>query len=133
VRCRPSSGTADARDTFEEQRTKILKALNEFESVAEQKLKGAAFESGRLWEDFVGRTSRLEAEFEALRSRLESEKAKQQVTLESKKQELLGKLTLFKDQLKAKRLVVQAKADVLETDLREGLDHIKAGFRKLFE
>lgn len=126
-------GTVDARDTFEEQRTKILKALNEFESVAEQKLKGAAFESGRLWEDFVGRTSRLEAEFEALRSRLESEKAKQQVTLESKKQELLGKLTLFKDQLKAKRLVVQAKADVLETDLCEGLDHIKAGFRKLFE
>ena len=126
-------GTADARDTFEEQRTKILKALNEFESVAEQKLKGAAFESGRLWEDFVGRTSTLEAEFEALRSRLESEKAKQQVTLESKKQELLGKLTLFKDQLKAKRLVVQAKADVLETDLREGLDHIKAGVRKLFE
>ena len=126
-------GTADARDTFEEQRTKILKALNEFESVAEQKLKGAAFESGRLWEDFVGRTSTLEAEFEALRSRLESEKAKQQVTLESKKQELLGKLTLFKNQLKAKRLVVQAKADVLETDLREGLDHIKAGVRKLFE
>ena len=126
-------GTADARDTFEEQRTKILKALNEFESVAEQKLIGAAFESGRLWEDFVGRTSTLEAEFEALRSRLESEKAKQQVTLESKKQELLGKLTLFKDQLKAKRLVVQAKADVLETDLREGLDHIKAGVRKLFE
>ncbi len=126
-------GTADARDTFEEQRTNILKALNEFESVAEQKLKGAAFESGRLWEDFVGRTSTLEAEFEALRSRLESEKAKQQVTLESKKQELLGKLTLFKDQLKAKRLVVQAKADVLETDLREGLDHIKAGVRKLFE
>ena len=126
-------GRADARDTFEEQRTKILKALNEFESVAEQKLIGAAFESGRLWEDFVGRTSTLEAEFEALKSRFESEKAKQQVTLESKKQELLGKLTLFKDQLKAKRLVVQAKADVLETDLREGLDHIKAGFKKLFE
>ncbi len=27
-------GKADARDTFEEQRTKILKALNEFQSVA---------------------------------------------------------------------------------------------------
>ena len=126
-------GKADARDTFEEQRTKILKALNEFESVAEQKLKGAAFESGRVWEDLVGRTSTLEAEFEALKGRFESEKAKQQVTLESKKQELLGKLTLFKDQLKAKRLVVQAKADALETDLRERLDHIKAGFKRLFE
>lgn len=126
-------GKADARDTFEEQRAKILKALNEFESVAEQKLKGAAFESGRLWEDFVGRTSTLEAEFEALKSRLESEKAKQQVSLESKKQELLTKLMLFKDQLKAKRVVVQAKADVLEADLREGLDQIKAGVRKLFE
>ena len=126
-------GKADARDTFEEQRTKILKALNEFESVAEQKLKGAAFESGRVWEDLVGRTSTLEAEFEALKGRFESEKAKQQVALESKKQELLAKLVLFKDQLKAKRLVVQAKADVLETDLREGLDHIKAGVRRLFE
>jgi hypothetical protein len=40
---------------------------------------------------------------------------------------------LFKDQLKAKRLVVQAKADVLETDLREGLDQIKAGVKRLFE
>ena len=126
-------GKADARDTFEEQRAKILKALNEFESVAEQKLKGAAFESGKVWEDFVGRTSRLEAEFEALKDRVESEKAKQQVTLEWKKEELLAKLVLFKDQLNAKRVVVQAKADVLETDLRQGLDQIKAGVRKLFE
>ena len=126
-------GKADARDTFEEQRTKILKALKEFESVAEQKLKGASFESGRVWEDLVGRTSTLEAEFEALKGRFESEKAKQQVTLESKKQELLTKLTLFKDQLKVKRLAVQGKADALETDLREGLDHIKAGFKRLFE
>ncbi|MCI0426431.1 MAG: hypothetical protein L0Z46_00265 [Nitrospiraceae bacterium] len=126
-------GKADARDTFEEQRTKILKALNEFESVAEQKLKGATFESGRVWEDLVRRTSRLEAEFEALKGRFESGKTTQQVTQEPKKQELLTKLMVFKDQLKAKRVVVQAKADVLETDLREGLDQIKAGVRRLFE
>ncbi len=69
----------------------------------------------------------------SLKDRFESEKAKQQVTLESKKQELLTKLVLFKDQLKAKRVVVQAKADVLETDLRQGLDQIKAGVRKFFE
>jgi len=126
-------GKADARDTFEEQRTKTLKALNEFESVAEQKLKGAAFESGRVWEDLLGRTSTLEAEFEALKGRFESEKAKQQVTLESKKQELLTTLASYKAQLKAKRDTVQAKTDVFETDLREGLDQIKTGFKKLFE
>ena len=126
-------GKMDARNTFEEQRAKILKALNEFESVAEQKLKGATFESGRVWEDLVDRTSTLEAEFEALKGWFEGEKDKQQVTLESTKQELLTKLVLFKDQLKAKRVVVQAKADVLETDLREGLDQIKAGVRRFFE
>ncbi len=126
-------GKADARDTFEEQRAKILKALNEFESVAEQKLRGATFESGKVWEDLVGRTSKLEAEFEALKDRFESEKAKQQNTLEWKKEELLTKLVLFKDQLKAKRVVAQARADVLEADLREGLDQIKAGVRKMFE
>ena len=126
-------GKMDARDTFEEQRTKIFKALNEFESVAEQKLKGATFESGRVWEDLVDRTSTLDAEFEALKGWFESEKARQQVTLESKKQELLTKLMVFKDQLKAKRVVVQAKADVLETDLRQGLDQIKAGVRRFFE
>ena len=126
-------GKMDARDTIEEQRTKIFKALNEFESVAEQKLKGATFESGRVWEDLVDRTSTLDAEFEALKGWFESEKARQQVTLESKKQELLTKLMVFKDQLKAKRVVVQAKADVLETDLREGLDLIKAGVRRFFE
>ena len=126
-------GKADARDTFEEQRTRILNALNEFESIAEQKLKGATFESGRVWEDLVGLTSTLEAEFDALKNRFDSEKAKQQATLESKKEELLTKLVLFKDQLKAKRVAVQAKADVLETDLRDGLDQIKAGVRRFFE
>jgi hypothetical protein len=126
-------GKADARDTFQEQRAKTLKALNEFESVAEQKLKGAGFESGKVWEDLVDRTSTLEAEFEVLKDRFESEKAKQEVVLESKKEELLAKLVLFKDQVKAKRVVVQAKADVLETDLREGLDQIKAGVKRLFE
>ncbi len=126
-------GKADARDTFEEQRAKTLKALNEFEYVAEQKLKGAAFESGKVWEDFVDRTSTLEAEYEVLKDRFESEKAKQQGTLESKKEELLARLVLYKDQLKAKREVVQAKADVFETDMRQGLDQIKAGVRKLFE
>jgi hypothetical protein len=126
-------GKADARDTFEEQRTKILKALNEFESIAEQKLKGASFESGKVWEDLVGRTSKLEAEFEALKDRFESEKAKKQVMLESTKEELLTKLVLFKDLVKAKRLTVQARADVLEADLREGLDQIKAGVKRLFE
>ena len=126
-------GKADARDTFEEQRAKISKALSEFESVAEQKLKGATFESGKVWEDLVDRTSRLEAEFEVLKDRFGNEKAKQQVTLESTKQELLTKLVLFKDQVKAKRVVVQAKADVLETDLRQGLDQIKAGVKRLLE
>jgi len=126
-------GKADARDTFEEQRAKTLKALNEFESVAEQKLKGAAFESGKVWEDFVDRTSTLEAEYEVLKDRFEHEKARQQVTLESKKEELLARLVLYKDQLKAKREVVQAKADVFETDMRQGLDQIKAGVKKLFE
>lgn len=126
-------GKADARDSFEEQRTKILNALTEFESVADQKLKGAAFESGRVWEDLVGRASTLEAELEALKGRFETEKAKQQVTLESKKQELLTELGSFKDRLKVKRASVQAKTDVFETDLREGLDQIKKGFKKLFE
>jgi hypothetical protein len=126
-------GKADARDTFEEQRAKTLKALSEFESIAEEKLKGATFESGKVWEDLVDRTSTLEAEYEVLKDRFVSEKAKQQFTLESTKQELLTKLVLFKDQLKAKRVVVQAKTDVLETDLRQGLDHIKAGVRRLFE
>ncbi len=44
--------------------------------------------------------------------------------LEAKKQELLAKLHAYKDDLKAKRRVVQAKADTLEQDLREGLDQM---------
>jgi DNA repair exonuclease SbcCD ATPase subunit len=126
-------GKADARDTFEDQRTRVLKALNDFESIADQKLKGAAFESGRLWEDLVGRASSLEAEFEALRNRFESEKARQQTALESKKQELLTKLQTFKTQLKDKRQAVQAKGDSFELDLRNGLDQIKKAFQRLFE
>jgi seryl-tRNA synthetase len=69
-------GKAEAREAFEEQRTKILKAVSEFESIADEKLKGAAFESGKLWEDLVGRASTLEAEFEALKNRFECEERK---------------------------------------------------------
>jgi len=126
-------GKAEARETFEEQRTKILKALAEFESIADQKLKGAAFGSARVWEDLVGRASTLEAEFEALKGRFEIEKAKQQAKLEEKKQELLAKLQAYKDELKAKRQAAQAKGDTFVLDLRAGLDQIKAAFRSLFE
>ena len=126
-------GKAEARETFEEQRTKILKALNEFETIADQKLKGAAFESGKVWEDLVGQASTLEAEFEALKGRFEIEKAKAQAKLEEKKHELLAKLQAFKHQLKEKRRMVQAKGDTLALELRAGLDQIKAAFRRLFE
>jgi hypothetical protein len=54
-------GKAEARDTFEEQRTKILKVPSEFEFIAELMLKGPPFESGKMWEDLVGLTSNLEA------------------------------------------------------------------------
>jgi SMC interacting uncharacterized protein involved in chromosome segregation len=81
----------------------------------------------------VDRTSILEAEYEVLKDRFENEKTKQQGALESKKEELLAKLVTYKDQLKAKRVKVQSKADVLETDLRQGLDQIRAGVKKFFE
>jgi hypothetical protein len=126
-------GKADARDTVEEQRAKILKALNEFEVIADQKLKVAAFESGKLWGDLVGRASTLEAEFDALKGRFESEKVKQQALLESKKQELLAKLQTYKDQLNEKRRVLQTKADTVEAELRKGLDQIKSRFKQLFD
>jgi DNA repair exonuclease SbcCD ATPase subunit len=126
-------GKAEARETFEEQRTKILKALNEFESIADQKLEGAAFESGKVWEDLVGRASTLEAEFEALKGRFEIERAKQEAKLEEKKQELLAKLQAYKAELKAKRQVAQAKGETFAHDLRKGLDQIMGAFRRLFE
>ncbi|WP_455244392.1 hypothetical protein [Petrachloros mirabilis] len=125
-------GKAEARDAFEQQRVKVLNALAEFESTADQKLKGAAFESGRLWEELVGRASSLEAEFEALKHRFESEKAMQQSSIESKKQELLANLQTFKAQLKEKRQAAQAKAETFESDLRNGLEQIKTAFRRLF-
>lgn len=126
-------GKADARDLLEEQRGKILKALSEFEAVADQKLRAAGFEAGRLWEDLVGRASALEAELEALKHRFEGEKATQQGALESGKQELLAKLEAFKEQIAAKRRAMQAKADTFEEDLRQGLDQIKTAFKRLFE
>lgn len=57
-------------------------------------------------------------------SRASTLEAEQQTMLEAKKQELLAKLHAYKDDLKAKRRVVQAKADTLEQDLREGLDQM---------
>lgn len=126
-------GRAEARDTIDEQRTKILTALREFEALADQKLKGVAFESGKVWEDLIGRASSLEAEFEALKSRFEIEKSKQQVALESKKQDVLVKLRAFQRDLKTKRADAQAKGEAFVHDLRKGLNQIQTAFRKLFE
>ncbi|MEP7153090.1 MAG: hypothetical protein ABI856_15385 [Nitrospira sp.] len=126
-------GKADARDTLEEHRAKIFKALSEFESIADQKLTGAAFESGRIWEDLMGQASTLEAEFEALRHRFVAESSQQPNMVEAKKQELLQKLQAYKDDLRVKRQMVRARADTFEIDLREGLEQIRMAFRRLFE
>ncbi len=126
-------GKAEARDAFEEQREKIFKALTEFESLADQKLTGVALESGRLWEDLVGRAGTLEAEFEALRHGFMAEGRQQLTRVEATKQELLQKLRAYRDDLNAKRQTVQARADTFEIDLREGLAQIKTAFRRLFD
>ncbi len=126
-------GKAEARDAFEEQRGRILRALTEFESLADEKLKGAALQSGKIWEDLVGRASMLEAELDGLKSRFEGEKAKQDVSLESKKRELLARVQAYREQLTEKRRMVQAKADSFEMDMREALEQIKTAFRRLFE
>lgn len=126
-------GKADARDTLEEHRAKIFKALSEFESIADQKLTGTAFETGRLWEDLVGRATRLEAEFEAFGHRIAAGSARQLTGVEAKKQEVLRKLQAYKDDLQVKRQMARARADTFESDLREGLEQIKTAFRRLFE
>lgn len=125
-------GKADARDVYEEQRAKIFKALSEFETMADQKLTGAAFDSGRLWEELVGRSNRLEAEFEALTHRLSVESRQQLTIVEATKQELLQKLRAYRDDLRVKRQMVRARADTFDIDLREGLEQIKTAFRRLF-
>lgn len=126
-------GKADTQDLLEEQRRKILESLKEFESSADQTLHEAAFKSGELWEDLVGRTSELHAEVEALKCRFEGEKASQQAVLESTKAEFFSKLHAFKEHLKTKREALQAKVDLVEHDLQEGLDHLKTAFRRLFD
>ena len=125
-------GKADARDAFDEQREKIFKALTEFEAVADQKLTGIAFDSGRLWEQLVERSNRLEAEFEALKHRLSVESRQQLTVVEATKQELLQKLRAYRDDLRVKRQMVRARADTFEIDLRDGLEQIKTAFRRLF-
>ena len=125
-------GRADARDAYEEQREKIFKALSEFEATADQKLTGMAFDSGRLWEELVGRSNRLEAEFEALTHRLSVESRQQLTIVEATKQELLQKLRAYRDDLRVKRQMVRARADTFDIDLRDGLEQIKTAFRRLF-
>lgn len=126
-------GRADARDAVEEQRGKIARALEEFESLADEKLKDAVFQSGRIWEELVERANQLQAEFDSLKTRFESEQAKQRGALESKKGELLDKLRAYKEQLSEKRRTVQAKTDAFEVEMRDALEHIKAAFRRLFD
>lgn len=133
LRVQLALGKAEARDAFEEQRRTILDALAAFEAIADQKVKGAAFESGKIWEDFVGKANALEAELDAFRIRFEFEKAKQQARFEDKKQELTAKLEGFKKDLQARRQAVQAKADTFERELASGLDQIRRAFRQLFQ
>ena len=128
-----AGGKAEAGRAFEEQRAKILRALSQLETTADEKLTGAAYESGRVWEDLVVLASSLEAEFEALRGRFEIEKAEPHATLDEKKQEVLVMLQAFQRDLKAKRQGAQANGEVVARDLRQGLDQAQTAFRKLFE
>lgn len=125
-------GKADARDAFEEQRKQIFKALNEFETIADQKLTGMAFDSGRLWEELVKRSNNLEAEFNALTYRFWAEGKQQLTMVEATKAELLQKLRAYRDDLRVQRQMVRAKADTFELDLRGGLAQIQTAFRRLF-
>jgi hypothetical protein len=126
-------GKAEARDAFEQQRRNILDALAAFEASADEKLKGGAFESGKIWEDLVVKANALEAELDAFRTRFGSETAKQQARFEEKKQELMAKLAAFKNDFQARRHAIRTKADTFERDFAAGLEGIKAAFRKLFE
>ena len=125
-------GKADARDAFEEQRKQIFKALNEFETIADQKLTGMAFDSGRLWDELVKRSNNLEAEFNALTYRFWAEGKQQLTMVEATKAELLQKLRAYRDDLRVQRQMVRAKADTFELDLRGGLAQIQTAFRRLF-
>lgn len=125
-------GKADARDAFEEQRKQIFKALNEFETIADQKLTGMAFDSGRLWDELVKRSNNLEAEFNALTYRFWAEGKQQLTMVEATKEELLQKLRAYRDDLRVQRQMVRAKADTFELDLRGGLAQIQTAFRRLF-
>ncbi|HEX9742782.1 MAG TPA: hypothetical protein VGA17_08340 [Nitrospiraceae bacterium] len=133
LRAHAALGKADARDAFEEQRAKLTNALRDFESASNQKLKAAAFESGKVWDDLVERAKTLDAELEALKGRVGKDAAKQQAALESKMQELRAKLPAYKSNMKEKRREIEAKAAAFEDDLRKGLDQIKSGFKRLFE
>jgi len=126
-------GKAEARDSIEEQREKITQALSQFESVADRTLAGVAFGSGRLWEDLVGRASRLEAEFDALRYGWLDERGAQRHTVEATKQDLLRRVQAYRNDLRMKRDMARARADSFERDLREGLAQIKTAFRRLVE
>ena len=126
-------GKADARDAFEEQRKQIFKALNEFETIADQKLTGMAFDSGRLWDELVKRSNNLEAEFNALTYLFWAEGKQQLTMVEATKEELLQKLRAYRDDLRVKRQMVRAKADTFELDLRGGLAQIQTAFRRLFD
>ena len=125
-------GKADARDAFEEQRKQIFKALNEFETIADQKLTGMAFDSGRLWDELVKRSNNLEAEFNALTYRFWAEGKQQLTMVEATKAELLQKLRAYRDDLRVQRQMVRARADTFELDLRGGLAQIQTAFRRLF-
>lgn len=126
-------GKAEARDSIEEQREKITQALSQFESMADRTLAGVAFGSGRLWEDLVGRASRLEAEFDALRYGWLDERGAQRHTVEATKQDLLRRVQAYRNDLRMKRDMARARADSFERDLREGLAQIKTAFRRLVE
>ena len=127
------AGKAEEGRAFEEQRAKMLRALRQLETIADEKLTGASCESSNVWEDLVVLASSLEAEFEALRGRFEIEKAKPHATLDEKKQEVLVMLQTFQRDLKAKRQGAHANGEVAVRDLRQGLDQAQTAFRKLFE
>ena len=79
----------------------------------------------------MSRIKELRASFDKKLDALEHQALALEAQLTQTKDQAMQRLEQRKQLLRD--LLKQVQADVFETDMRQGLDQIKAGFKKLFE
>ena len=124
-------GKAEARDAVLAQKEKIGQAvqrvvsqIDQIEQQVDQKIEEAT-------KEWVRAELELQQDLELAALRFENEQEESRAQFEAKKQEMIGKVTQFREELEQKRTDAVQKGSTFASDMTDAFEQTKTAFRNL--